>query len=197
MAGAATTNTVSIAIARIARVLVLATLAAHVVVLLVSDVSAASTPISQLSRGPLGWLHTLGLVMLGAAWLLITPCLWVRERSALWRAGCVLIALSVPVLYYVAYYFATASDAELFSPNANDPLSVLASSLGVAMGAIQPGLRRINSRIARSNLLVLIVWIGLIPVIPFIEPGWLGAYERCVGALMLIWTLLLTEAAAT
>lgn len=172
----------------------LATLAAHVVALLVNDVSAASTPISQLSRGSLSWLHTLGLVLLGAAWLLITPSLWVRERTALWRAGCLLIGLSVPVLFYVAYYFATASDAELFSPNANDPLSVLASSLGVAMGAIQPGLRRINSSIARSNLLVLIVWIGLTPVIPFIEPGWLGAYERCVGALMLFWTWHLTNA---
>ncbi|MEL7046323.1 MAG: hypothetical protein AAGL66_15105, partial [Pseudomonadota bacterium] len=74
-----------------------------------------------------------------------------------------------------------------------DPLAVLASVLGVAMGALQLGLRRQNPAVARVNLLILALWIALVPVVPFIGADWLGAYERTVGALMLLWTLVLTK----
>ncbi len=178
---------------QIARVCVAITLLAHLLVLFTSNVDAAASPISQLSRGNMGWLHALGLVALALGWLIIGTRNWRRDDGWLWRGGCLLLLAAVPVLLFVAYYFATASDAQLFGPNANDPLAVLASVLGVAMGALQLGLRRQNPGIARVNLLVLALWISLVPVIPFITADWLGAYERTVGALMLLWTLALTK----
>jgi hypothetical protein len=95
------------------------------------------------------------------------------------------------VLIYIAYYFSSAGMDHLSGANANDPLALLASILGVAMGALQPGLSRQCPPIARVNLVILLVWIALVPLIPFIETSWLGAYERCVGSLMLCWTALL------
>ncbi|MEO1080434.1 MAG: hypothetical protein AAFY29_12825 [Pseudomonadota bacterium] len=178
---------------QVARVCVAVTLLAHLLALFISNVDAAASPISQLSRGSTGWLHTMGLAALGLGWLIIGCLYWRRDHGWLWRGGCLLLLASVPVLLFVASYFATASDARLIGPNANDPLAVLASVLGVAMGALQLGLRRQNPGVARVNLLILALWIALVPVVPFIGADWLGAYERTVGALMLLWTLALTK----
>ena len=178
----------------IARGCVVTTLAAHIIALTLGNIDAAASPISQLSRGDAAWIHTAGLILLATAWGFLLHALWNIEDGRLWRLGCTLLSLCIPVLLYVAYYFATATDAALFGPNANDPLSVLASAIGISMGALQVGLKRLNAALAHANLVILLLWLGLIPVIPFIEPGWLGAYERCVGVLMLIWTALLTFA---
>lgn len=196
----------------IARVCVLITLTAHLAALQLTGGDAAASPISLLSRGPAQWIHTIGLLSLSLAWVLIgvgnlrdsyhhtlrhspghSPGHSLGQTGILlWRCACVLLFASAAVLLYVAYYFATASEATLFGPNANDPLGVLASLLGVAMGCLQPKLSRDAPRLARANLLVLVAWIALVPVIPFLEPQWLGTYERGVGLLMLAWTALLT-----
>ena len=178
----------------IARGCVVTTLAAHIIALTLGNLDAAASPISQLSRGDAAWIHSVGLISLATGWGFLLHALWNIEDGRLWRLGCTLLLLSIPVLLYVAYYFATATDAALFGPNANDPLSILASASGISMGALQVGLKRLNAALAHANLVILLFWLGLIPVIPLIEPGWLGAYERCVGALMLIWTGLLTFA---
>lgn len=178
----------------IARVCVVTTLVAHIIALTLSNIDAAASPISQLSRGDAAWINSAGLISLATAWGFLLRALWHIENGRLWRLGCTLLLLCIPVLLYVAYYFATATDAALFGPNANDPLSVLASAIGISMGALQVGLKRLDALLAHANLAILFLWLGLIPIIPFIEPGWLGAYERCVGVLMLIWTALLTLA---
>ena len=171
---------------------VLVTVVSHLFAMYLSGADASSTPISQLSRGTTGWIPTLGLLSLALAWAVLVPKLWIGNSRTSWRSGSFLLAISVPTLLYVAYYFASASDAQLFGPNANDPLSVLASVIGVAMAALLPGLRDRGLALARLNLLVLLVWIGLVPVIPLVEPSWLGAYERVVGSLLLFWTFLLS-----
>lgn len=165
------------------------TLAAHLTTLLFSGANPVATPISQLSRGSLGWLHSLGLLSLAAAWLCLAYLLWHSESGPLWRLGCAFTAASAPIVCYVAWYFATASEEQLFGPSANDPLSALASTLGVAMGALQGGLRRLRPGIARLNGLILCLWLGLVLVIPVVDAQWLGAYERVVGCLMLAWTV--------
>jgi hypothetical protein len=179
---------------------VLLMLSAHVAALLLSGADAASTPVSQLSRGPGAWLHSAGLVILAGAWALLAWLLYTSSSagafaSGLWRLGCVLCALNAPMLLWIAAYFANASDARLFGPDANDPLAVLASSTGVAMAALQRGLRQRSVSLGRLNATVFVLWLGLVPVIPFITPDWLGAYERCVGSLLLLWMLLLVKGA--
>ncbi|MEE4277976.1 MAG: DUF998 domain-containing protein [Halieaceae bacterium] len=163
-------------------------LAAHLLALRLSGANPASDPISALSQGPGAIVHSAGLLALAAAWLLLVAGLWGRESRWLWRSGCALLLLCVPILLYVAYYFSSASTERLLGDHANDPLAVLASVLGVAMAALQPGLLRAGAAFARANGIILFLWIALVPVIPLIEASWLGAYERTVGALMLCWT---------
>ena len=84
-------------------------------------------------------------------------------------------------------YFLRAPDALLFGPDANDPLAVLASNVGLIMGLLYRGLRQRAPRYAWLNAVIFVLWLALIPVIPFIEASWLGAYERTVGGILLLW----------
>ena len=169
---------------------------AHIVALFMSGASAMSTPISQLSRGNAAWLHTSGLCVLAAGWvalaMLLARC---GDGSLFWRIGCGLAALNAALMLFVAAYFLLANDVRLFGPNANDPLAVLASNVGVVMGMLQFGLRRMAPKVAWLNLLIFVIWMALVPVIPFIDASWLGAYERTVGSIMLLWMGLLALAA--
>lgn len=174
------------------RLCVIATFLAHLTALVVSGADAAATPISQLSRSAPPWIHSSGLLTLAIGWSLLGVRLWRIETGVLWRGGCLLLLCSAALLPYIAFYFATATDAVLTSADANDPLAILASLLGVAMGALQPGLARRSVAVGRANMAILVLWIALIPVVPFLTGQVLGAYERTVGALMLMWSLLLT-----
>ncbi|MFK7831348.1 MAG: hypothetical protein AB8B57_16360 [Congregibacter sp.] len=163
-------------------------LLAHLVGLFLSGADAASTPISQLSRGTAASLHTTGLSVLAMAQLALATALWrIGDTSHMWRIGCILLAVNAPLLTIIAIYFLRAPDAQLFGPDANDPLAILASNVGVIMALLQPGLKRLAPRAARINLIFFVLWLALIPVIPFIESDWLGAYERSVGATLLTW----------
>jgi hypothetical protein len=163
-------------------------LGAHLLAMLFSGSSAMSTPISQLSRGDDGIVHTVGLVVLALLQPALALLLWrVGESSRLWQLACVLMMLNTVLLLYVAYYFASAPLSKLVGPNANDPLALLASNVGVIMGCLLLGLKRRAPRCASYNLVLFVVWLGLVPVIPFIDASWLGAYERVVGASLLTW----------
>jgi len=171
-----------------------ACLIAHLTALLLTGADPVSSPISQLSRGNLAPVHSAGLVALGLSWISIAILGWPQQTGRWWKSGLALLGASAALLPAIAIYFASASDERLFGPDANDPLAVLASLLGLAMGALQPGLRRRSTTTGWLNLLILGAWIALIPVIPFISPNTLGAYERTVGAIMLAWTALLIDA---
>lgn len=167
---------------------VLLMLAAHITALLLSGQNAMSSPISQLSRGPGSGLHTSGLLVLALA----QPALAILlARAALdsriWKIACWLIAVNGLCLLFIAVYFLRAPDSLLFGPDANDPLAVLASNVGLIMGLLHQGLRQRAPRCALLNAVMFVLWLALIPVIPFIEASWLGAYERTVGGVLLLW----------
>ena len=175
---------------RIAFVGSLLTLIAHIVVLVLSDQSAVRTPISQLSRGGWGTLHTIGLVSFGCAHFALAIALAQLDRGRLWPFGRGLLVASGATLFYVAYYFSTAGDGTLSGQDANDPLWIVASLIGLAMGALQPGLARLSPRgLGLFSVICLGVWVWLIPVILLVNDSWLGAYERIVGAVYLTWML--------
>ncbi|WP_439106126.1 DUF998 domain-containing protein [Congregibacter sp.] len=165
---------------------------AHLLVMSLSSASAMSSPISQLSRGDGGIVHTSALVLLAAVQLALAALLWrAIESSPLWKCACVLMVFNGALLLFVAFYFVSAPYAQLFGPNANDPLAVLASSVGVVMGLIQRDLPGRAPRMARLNAVFFVLWLALIPVIPFLDASWLGAYERTVGAILLLWLAML------
>lgn len=168
-------------------------LAAHLIALFMSGSGAVSSPISQLSRGAGAPAHTLGLVLLAMSQPALATLLWRSGgASRLWRTGCILLALNSIVLLCIAVYFLRASDAQLLGPDANDPLAVLASNVGIVMGFLQPGLRRLSRTAARINGSLFLLWLALIPIIPLVSDDWLGAYERTVGAILLVWIAAMT-----
>lgn len=166
----------------------LAMLLAHLAALGLSDSSAMRSPISELSRGAGATVHTVGLIVFGLAHLTLAGYLGrLKPPSFLWRTGVWLTALNGIGVMAIAAYFATASDHQLFGPNANDPLSVLASSVGVAMSCLIPGLKYLSSFATRFNAVCLAIWLALIPVILLLDASWLGAYERIVAAVLVSW----------
>ncbi|MEM7705155.1 MAG: DUF998 domain-containing protein [Pseudomonadota bacterium] len=172
---------------RLALVATLATPVLHTVVLLNSRLDAVRDPISALSSQPWGTLHTLGLLLFGLAHLALTLALGGQDRGRLWPYGRALLAISGVALFAVAYYFASATADVLAGPDANDPLWIVASLIGLAMGALQPGLARRSRELGLFTVACLGIWLWLVLLAYFVTPGWLGLYERMVGAVYVAW----------
>ncbi|MFK7958442.1 MAG: DUF998 domain-containing protein [Lysobacterales bacterium] len=159
----------------------------HLTVLVSSGSDPVATPISALSRGPWGLLHTVGLALFGVSHLCLAIGLSSLDRGRLWPFARAFLGAGAFLLFYVAYYFATASDSTLVGADANDPLWLVASLTGLAMGALQPGLSRISRRLGLFSTVCLGIWLWLIPLILLVNDGWLGAYERIVGSVYIAW----------
>ena len=168
----------------------------HVFVFKITDQDFLASPISELSRGVFGVLHGFGLGWFAAGHVALAVALQTMGSGRLWRFGQLLLAASALILAYVAVYFSTASDNVLYGSNANDPLSVLASVIGVAMAAFQSGLGRRSRSLAMFNGGCFVVWLLLIPLILLVNSTWLGAYERLVAITYVIWLFGLAAAAA-
>ena len=164
----------------------------HIIVLLISGQDAVSTPISELSRERWGILHTLELVLFGSAHVALAMGLKGLDHGRLWPYGRLLLVASGGVLVYIAYFFSTADDATLHGPSANDPLWMVATLTGIAMGALQPGLSRLSQQLGIFSAICLGIWLWLIPLILFVTDSWIGAYERIVGLVYVTWMMGLT-----
>ncbi len=164
----------------------------HVIVLLVSGQDVIATPVSELSRERWGVLHTLELVLFGAAHVALALALGGLDRGRLWPYGRSLLVTSGMVLVYIAYFFSTADAGTLRGPTANDPLWIVATLTGIAMGALQPGLSRLSRQLGLFSAFCLGVWLWLVPLIIFVDDSWIGAYERIVGFVYVTWMMGLT-----
>lgn len=174
---------------RIALIAAVLTPVLHVAALLVSGQDAIATPVSALSRHSWGAVQTTGLVLFGLAHLALAVALAGRDHGRLWPYARSLLVASGAGLLYMAWYF-TAADADTLSgPHANDPLWIVASLTGVAMGALQPGLSRLSRRLGLFSASCLGIWFLLVPLILLVTDSWLGAYERIVGAVYVVWVV--------
>ena len=162
----------------------------HIAVLFISGQDAVATPIIELSRHRWGHLHTLELVLFGAAHLALAIGLGGLDRGRLWPYGRYLLVASSLVLVYIGYFFAASEDGA--GPGANDPLWVVATLTGLAMGALQPGLSRLSRQLGLFSAICLGVWLWLIPLILLVDDSWIGAYERLVGFVYVTWMVGLT-----
>ncbi len=172
---------------RVALIASLLTPFLHIVVLLISGQDAVSTPVNALSRPPWGILHTLGLVLFSTAHITLAVGIAGLDSGRLWTSGRYLLVASGAVLLYTAYFFSAAEPAALSGPDANDPLWIVASSTGFAMGALQPGLSRLSRWLGMFSLVCLGVWLWLVPLILLVNENWIGAYERIVGFVYVTW----------
>ena len=166
----------------------------HCIVLFASGQDAVRDPVSELSRNDLGWLHTLGLIAFGVAHVALVATLAGRDRGLLWPWGRGLVIASGAMLFYVAFYFISASESTLRGADANDPLWIVASLIGLAMGALQPGLSRISRPLGLFSAGCLGIWLWLVPLILLVDETWLGAYERIVGTVYVVWIVGLVSA---
>ncbi|MEN1727666.1 MAG: hypothetical protein AAGJ52_04425 [Pseudomonadota bacterium] len=184
-------------LSRIALVLALLTPVLHVVVLFACADNRYQDPIAVLSQARWGQLHTLALILFGTAQIILAWQLGGLDRGWFWQVGRALLALAGAGLFAVAWFFATAPMEALQGPEANDPLWVVASLVGFAMGCLQLGFNRLSSGLARFNAVCLVLWLLLIPAILLIGVISLGTYERSVGLVYVVWVAGLGVAVAS
>jgi len=161
----------------------------HIVVLFLSGGDAVASPISELSRPPWGVLHTMELVLFGAAHIVLAICLKDVDSGKLWPYGRALLVASGVVLFYIAYFFAVIGADSSGERADNDPLWIVATLTGVAMGALQPGLARRSRSLGIFGSLWLGVWLWLVMLAIFVNDSWIGAYERLVGLVYVAWIM--------
>ena len=172
---------------RLAFIAALMTPVLHIILLLITGQDAVATPISELSRERGGVLHTLELVLFSASHVALAIGLRGLDHGRLWPYGRSLLIASGAVLIYVAYFFSAADADTLRGPEANDPLWIVATLTGVAMGALQPGLSRLSRPLGLFSAVCLGIWLWLIPLILLVDDSWIGAYERIVGFVYVTW----------
>ncbi|MEM6513115.1 MAG: DUF998 domain-containing protein [Pseudomonadota bacterium] len=161
----------------------------HILVLLVSGQDAMTTPVSELSRQDWGVLHTVGLALFSAAHLSLAAGLGGLDAGRLWPYGRGLLVASGVTLIYIAYFFTAAETEQLRGPEADDPLWIVASLTGFAMGALQPGLSRLSRSLGLFSAFCFGIWLWLIPTVLLVNDSWIGAYERIVGTVYVVWIL--------
>jgi hypothetical protein len=129
------------------------------------------------------------LSLFGAAQIALAIALAGRDSGRLWPCARMLLAASGATLFFIAQYFTKADPDTLRGPDANDPLWIVASLAGLAMGALQPGFRRVSRWLGVFNGVCLGVWLLLVPLIALVDDTWLGAYERLVGSVYVVWVI--------
>ncbi|MFK8031930.1 MAG: DUF998 domain-containing protein [Gammaproteobacteria bacterium] len=163
------------------------TLLIHMCVLFMTGIDPISTPVSELSQSRWGGLHTLGLSLFGLAHIALAMGLVGLDHGRLWPFARGLLVAAGIGLVGLAVYFYTASDALLNSATPDAPLWVVASLTGTAMGALQPGLARHARRVGIFSTICLGIWVWMVPVFLLVNDSWIGAYQRILGAIYIVW----------
>lgn len=159
----------------------------HTVALFASGLDAVTSPVGALSHSAWGVLHTLGLVLFGFSHVALALAMAGRDHGRLWPWGRLLLVASGAILFYIAWYFATQPLEAFVGPEGNDPLWIVASLTGLAMGAMQPGLSRLSRGVGLFSAVYLGAWLLLIPLAAFVTDAWIGGYERLVGFIYVTW----------
>lgn len=167
-----------------------AAITTHIGTLYASGLNPVSSPISALAltddaawfRYGL-WLFSLGHV--GLVLILNRP-----GAGRFTRGAQLFLLLNSVLIFWLPQYFASVSPTELAAAAAG-PLWLLGGSVGFAMTCVAGALWRSHRSTAYLTLVCLLLWSVLAPVFFAIDPAWIGAYQRSVGAVLLIWTAVL------
>lgn len=164
-----------------------AAITTHLGTLLASGLNPVSSPIGALAltddaawiRYGL-WLFALGYI--GLAYLLNRP-----GAGRFTRGAQFFLLLNAVLIFWLPSQFTSVSPAEL-STAAVGPLWLLGGGIGFAMTCVAAALWRSHRSMAFLTLVCLLLWSILAPVFFAIDPGWIGAYQRSVGVVLVIWT---------
>ena len=168
-----------------------AAITTHLFALYVSGLNPATSPIGALAwtdnaawfRYGL-WLFALG--HLGLVLLLNRP-----EAGRLTRGAQLFLILDAALIFWLPWHFESVSQTVMTSKPVDVPLWLLGGSVGFAMTCVAGSLWRHQRSTAFLSLVCLLLWSLLAPVFFALEPGWIGAYQRSVGTLLLVWTAVL------
>lgn len=127
------------------------------------------------------WLFALG--HLGLVLLLNRP-----GAGRFTRGAQFFLLLNAALIFWLPLHFASVSPTELASTAAGGPLWLLGGAAGFAMTFVAGALWRRHRSTAFLTLVCLLLWSILAPLFLAIDPNSIGAYQRCVGALLLFWT---------
>lgn len=160
---------------------------AHVAVLEASGQNALTTPVGALSTGPYGAWHGAGIVAFALAHVALGALLGANRTGPLRLVARVALVLAAAALLWVAATFAWADPARFASGEVSDRLPVPASLVGAAMGFLLPGLWRTQRGAAWFDGACFAFWMVLTALVLLVDPAWVGAYERLVGATYVVW----------
>lgn len=163
----------------------------HLGALHASSLNPVSSPIGALAWtedaewfGYGLWLFALGHV--GLVLLLNRP-----GAGRFTRGAQFFLLLDAVLIFWLPQHFASVSTTELVSATSGGPLWLLGGSVGFAMTCVAGALWRSHRSTAFLTLVCLLLWSLLAPVFFAIDPGWIGAYQRSVGLVLLFWTAVL------
>ena len=164
-----------------------AAVVAHALVLRASGQDPVTDPIGLLSAAPLGAWHGAGILAFALAHLALAALLGEVRTGALRQAARGALALAAAALVYVALWFASADPSAFAGEGVNDRLPVPASLVGAAMGLLLPGLWRTDRPACAFDAACFALWLALTALAFLVDRSWIGAYERTVGAVYVVW----------
>ena len=172
-----------------------AALATHLGALHASGLDPVSSPIGALARSAESTSFRYGLWAFALGHLAIALLLNGPEVGRFTRAAQLFLALDAALIAWLPLSLAAVpaaaeavSAAAPPSAGAAGPLWLLAGAAGFTLTFAAVSLWRRDRSAALLTLVCLLLWTGLAPVFLVVDPGWIGAYQRFVGAVLVAWT---------
>jgi len=160
----------------------------HISVLQSSDLNPVSSPIGALALSDSTNLFKYGLWVFALGHFALVVLINRPGAGRFTRAAQVFLIINSILIVWLPLHFASQAEPELTMAAGNGPMWLLGGSVGFAMGLVAGSLWQQQRALAYFSLVCLLVWSLLAPVFIAIDPSLIGAYQRSVGALLIIWS---------
>lgn len=156
-----------------------------------SNLNPVTSPIGELAWSKDAVWFRYGLWLFALGHLALVLLLNRPGASRLTRGAQFFLLLDAALIFWLPWHFASVPPTELVAAASGGPLWLLGGSVGFAMTCVAGALWRSHRSTAFLTLVCLLLWSILAPVFITVDPGWIGAYQRTVGVVLLFWTVAL------
>ena len=167
-----------------------AALATHVGALHAGGLDPVSSPIAALAGTEEAASFRYGLWLFALGHLALALLLNRPGAGRFTRAAQLCLALDAALIAWLPLHLAAIPAPALAAESAGGPLWLLAGAAGFTLSFAAVALWRRHRPAALCTLVCLLLWTGLAPVFLMLDPDWIGAYQRFVGAVLVGWTAL-------
>ena len=167
-----------------------AALATHLGALHASGLDPVSSPIGALARSAEAASFRYGLWAFALGHLALALLLDGRGTGRFTRVAQLLLVLDAALIAWLPVSLAAGAETAAAAEPASvaGPLWLLAGVAGFTLTCAAVSLWRRHRAAALWTLVCLLLWTGLAPVFLMVDPGWIGAYQRFVGGVLVAWT---------